>query len=221
MADIKIHDCAQRTPEWVALRVAKITATDGAALMSKPPKSGGETAGKADLRMRLVVERVTGRPAEDGGFVSAAMQWGIDHEDEAFAAYEARTGQLVDRVGFVERADLPCGCSPDGILGADPILGGIELKCPKSTTHLGYLNLRGKVPSEYRWQLVHTLWVTGAPYWDFVSFDPRFPEPLQLYVTRFTVTPEAMAEYDAAVRAFLADVDKAHADFLEMLEGRR
>lgn len=164
----------------------------------------GEAAARRDLKTQLVCERLTQEPQEDV-FVNAAMQRGIDAEPLAFAAYEAHTGQVVQRSGFLQHADLMAGCSLDGHVGN---FGGIiELKCPKSSTHLKYL--RGKVaPADYMPQLIHNLWVTGAAWCDFVSFDDRFPPDLSLFVVRVPRESVDLKAYELAVRLFLSEVDK-------------
>lgn len=133
------------------------------------------------------------------------MQWGIDHEAAAFSAYEGLTGNMATRVGFIAHNTIMAGCSPDGVL--DDCRGGLELKCPKQATHLGYLRGNKVCPPEYVPQLVHSMWVTGAEYWDFMSFDPRFPPELQVFYARVERDEKAIAEYEAKALAFLAEVD--------------
>ena len=202
--NVQVVECEQRTPAWFAARAGILTATGASDMLAKPLKSGGEPACRRDLRVQLALERLTGQPAEEPGFVSAAMQRGTDMENEARAAYEAVTGTLVQEVGFVRRTDLPVGCSPDGIVGE--LDGGVEIKCPKSATHLGYWRNPGVVPAEYIAQVTHALYVTGAPWWDFVSYDPRFPEPLRLFIVRVRREDVDLEAYQTDVLRFLASV---------------
>lgn len=216
MANAIIVECEQRTPEWFAARAGILTATGAADMLAKPLRSGGEPACRRDLRTRLVVERLTGEPAEENGYVSPEMKRGTELEPVALATYEAATGLLVESVGFVRHETLPIGCSPDGIFtdfGTGAIVGGLELKCPKSATHLGYWRHPGRAPAEYVPQLTHTLFVTGAPWWSFCSFDPRFPEPLQLFHVRVMAADLDLAAYAKAVDSFLAEVE---AEFQEV-----
>jgi hypothetical protein len=155
------------------------------------------------LRMQLVCERLTQTVQEDG-FVSAAMQRGTDCEPLAFAAYEAETGQMVQRSGFLAHDTLPIGCSLDGHL--EDFIGILECKCPKSATHLRYLKA-GVVPADYLPQITHNLWVTGAQWCDFVSFDDRFPAALSFFRVRVNRDEKAIAEYAAKALAFLAEVE--------------
>jgi hypothetical protein len=184
-------------------------------MLARPLKSGGEPAARRDLRVRIALERFTGVPAEDNGYVSPEMKRGTELEPAALAAYEAATGTLVQAVGFIRHGELPIGCSPDGVIGN--LEGGVELKCPKSATHLGYWSNEGKVPAEYLPQLTHTLYVSGAPWWDFCSFDPRFPEPLQLFRVRVLRADVDLGIYEASLLGFLQEVEAEQAKVAALL----
>lgn len=199
---MKVHDIAQRSPEWYALRLGKLTASRAADMMATIKT--GEAAARRDLRMQLVCERLTGQSQEDT-YINAAMQRGIDKESDAFAAYEALTGRLANPVGFVTHDTIAAGCSPDGEVNGYE--GVLELKCPKSSTHLSYLRSR-TVPKEYLYQIVHSLWITGAQWCDFVSFDDRFPAALQVLCIRVPRDEAQIASYEIMVRAFLSEVEK-------------
>jgi hypothetical protein len=194
-----LHHCQQRTPEWFALRVGKLTGSCAKDMLARTQKSG-EAAARRDLRMRLLAERLSGTSQEDT-YVNAAMQWGIDHEADALAAYQAKTGVLVESIGFVEHDGLPVGSSPDGF--ADE--GLVSIKCPKTATHIGYLRTQAE-PSEHWAQNTHELWLTGRPWLDFVSFDPRLPR-LELCIVRVTRTPAELQTYELALLAFLSELE--------------
>lgn len=200
-----IIDCQQRSPEWCAARVGLLTASCADAILTVRKKGSGELAIRTNLRRRLVAERLTRLPIEDSsGYQSVHMQRGEESESLAFAAYEAETGQIVQRVGFVKHDTLAAGCSPDGIVGI--WVGGLELKCPKSTTHLEYLQA-GELPEEYRGQVLHNLWITGLPWWDFCSFDDRFDEGLDLVRVRVERKQVEIDAYELLARQFLAEVE--------------
>lgn len=74
----------QRTPEWYAARLGKCTASRLNDVMAKL-KSGGWAASRASYCAELVAERLSGQITN--GYVSAAMQHGIDTEPEARLAY--------------------------------------------------------------------------------------------------------------------------------------
>ena len=213
-----LHTMEQRTPEWVQIRVGKLTAS-AAKGMLKTIKTGF-SAERADLRMQLACERLTGLSCETPFTPTDAVQRGIDKEADAIRAYEALTGMLVGRVGFMEAEGYPAGCSPDGVVeGQDGFYGLVEIKCPTTKVHVGYLR-GGVVPALYQTQLTHSLWVAGPEYGyiDFVSFDDRLPEGLQLFVVRQQRDESVMDAHQMAVEMFLGEVD-AEVEALLALQG--
>lgn len=162
----------------------------------------GEAAARRDLRVQLVCERLTQTLQEDS-FINAAIQRGIDCEPLAFAAYESLTGQMAQRTGFLAHDTLAIGCSLDGHVG--DFDGLVEVKCPKSATHLKYLRA-GVVPSDYLPQITHNLWVTGAAFCDFLSFDDRFPPQLQTFLVRHERDEQQISSYALSANLFLKEV---------------
>lgn len=197
-----IIDAAQRSPEWFMARLGRLTGSRAADMLATI--KSGEAAARRDLRVQLVVERLTQTLQEDA-FVNAVMQRGIDMEPAAFIAYEARTGQFADRTGFLAHKTLAIGCSLDGHVG--DFDGILEVKCPKSATHLGYLK-GGGVPASYLPQITHNLWVSGAAWCDFLSFDDRFPPALQTFLVRVDRDEAAIDAYAKTALAFLAEVER-------------
>ncbi len=196
-----VCEAEQRSPEWFQARLGRLTGSRAGDMLATI--KSGEAAARRDLRTQLVVERLTSSVQEDG-FINAAMQWGIDQEPAAFAAYQSLTGLLASRTGFLSGTDLMVGCSLDGHVG--DFEGICEFKCPKSATHLKYL--RGAIlPIDYLPQVRHNLWVTGAKWADFMSYDPRFPAHLQTFLVRVEASTLDMAAYQRAVETFLAEVD--------------
>lgn len=192
----------QRTDAWRAARLGRVTGSCASDMLAKIKT--GEAAGRRNLRIRLVLEQLTGVSQEDG-FVSRDMQRGIELEPAAILAYEVETGRLVRRSGFLAHPTLMAGCSPDGIIGN--FAGLLEAKCPKSATHLDYL--RGEVPGDYLKQCQHNLWISGAPWCDFVSYDPSFaPLGLALKITRIYMDDAQRSAYELLVRMFLGEVER-------------
>ena len=205
MRNFTVIDAPQRSSEWFAARAGRLTGSRAKDMLATI-KSGAWAASRRDLLMQLVVERLTGKPAEESDFVNAAMQWGIDHEAEAFVAYEALTGHVAVRTGFLAHTELMVGCSLDGHVG--DFEGIVELKCPKSTTHWNYLRGDRVIPADHVTQIRHNLFVTGAAWCDFLSFDPRFPPEMQTFYLRVTRDECDLDGYAELVRVFLADVDR-------------
>lgn len=213
MKSFAVVDVDQRSAEWFAARLGRLTGTAAAAMLSKG-KGSAEAVGRRDLRIRLALERLTGAAQEDS-YQNADMKRGVELEPDALAAYEVAYGAAVSKVGFVQRTDLLAGHSPDGIIG--DFAGLLELKCPRSATHYGYLR-EGVLPSEYAAQVTHGLYVTEAQYCDFVSFDPRFPPSLQLFRYRVERAAVDLTAYELALKLFLSEVDREVADIAKLAE---
>jgi putative phage-type endonuclease len=190
----------QGTGEWFNARTGKLTASRMRSAM-KRLKNGEDSAERKNLKIEILCERMTGDIVDK--FVSAAMQWGIEKEPEAKAAYEKKTGRLIKDVGFIDHPRIEfCGASPDGFVDD----GLIEIKCPNTATHVGWI-LDGGIPEEHKAQMTLQAAVTGRSWVDFVSYDPRMPEPQQLLVKRFYPTAGEIAEIEAEAEKFLAEVD--------------
>lgn len=175
-------------------------------------KSGGEAAGRRNLRAQLVLERLTGKPQERS-FQSQAMLDGIEREEAALEAYELLTGRLLRTVGFVSHSELLTGASPDGIVGEFESF--VEVKCLIPATHLDTLKT-GRVPDEYLKQMRHLAWLADMRTGAFVSYHPEFPEGLQLKVIQVSFTAAELKEHGSAVSTFLAEVDREVASLRTM-----
>ena len=190
----------QRTEEWFAARLGKVTASRVADVLAKI--KSGESASRKNYKMELVVQRLTGKQGES--FTNAAMEWGTEQEPFARMAYEAHTGTFVKEEGFVDHPTIEgFGCSPDGIVGE----GLIEIKCPNTANHIETV-LENKVPSKYIPQMQCQMACTGAKWCDFVSFDPRVPEDLQLFVVRVERDQEYIDAMEVEVKQFLDEVNQ-------------
>lgn len=190
----------QRTDAWFAARVGKVTASRIADLMART--KSGWSASRDNYRAQLVVERLTGQ--QEGGFTNAAMQWGVDQEAAARECYQFERDVPVAEVGFFNHPSIEmAGASPDGLVGVD---GLVEIKCPNTATHIA--TLRGApIADKYVKQTQFQMACTGALWCDFVSYDPRLPIEMQLHVQRINRDYALIAEIEAAVVAFLAEVE--------------
>jgi hypothetical protein len=196
--------CDQRSPAWFAARLGRLTGSRAADALAVLKRGSGEAAGRRNLRIQLVLERLTGQPQEDG-YCSPAMQQGIDREPAARAAYEAVTGTLLQTSGFLQHPTLLAGVSLDGFVG--DYAGLVEIKAPLAATHLDYVRT-GTIPADYLTQVRHALWITGAAWCDWCSYCPEFPPELQLKIVRVVSVPQELAAYEVMVRAFLVEVDR-------------
>ena len=191
----------QGTVEWHLQRLGKVTASRIADVLSKG--KSGESASRKNYRTELLVQRLTGQPGES--FTSAAMEWGTATEPMARIAYEVAKGNFVEQVAFLDHPTIAnYGCSPDGLVDKD---GLIEIKCPNSSNHIDYL-LDDKPPAKYIPQMQCQMAVTGRQWCDFVSFDPRLPDDLQLFVVRLERDQEYIEAMEVEVKKFLSEVDE-------------
>ena len=191
----------QRTDEWFAARLGKVTASRVADVAARTKTGYG--ASRANYMADLIVERLTGQKASS--FTNQAMEWGVEQEPNARAAYSAKTGELVEEVGFIDHATIQMsGASPDGRIGGE---GLVEFKCPSTATHLEYI-LTDTVPGKYIVQMQWQMACTAAAWCDFASYDPRLPPHLQLFIKRVPRDEKHIAELEAEVRKFLTELDE-------------
>lgn len=190
----------QRSEEWFAARLGKVTASRVADLMATTKT--GYSASRANYLAELICERLTGQQAER--FSNAAMAWGTETEPQARAAYEFITDASVQEVGLIDHPSIAMfGASPDGLIGDD---GLIEIKCPNTATHIETL-LGETVPGKYVTQMQVQMACTGRAWCDFVSFDPRLPGDLQLWIKRVQRDDVAIQNIEAETVKFLGELD--------------
>lgn len=207
---MKIITQDQRTSGWLIARAGKFTGSRFADLMAKT--RSGPSASRANLIVAVALEILTGEPEQT--YQNDAMRRGTELEPFARGAYEARTGELVTEIGFAIHDTIPyVGVSVDGLLGDD---GLIEIKCPASQAkHLAALR-DGSHATEYRWQIQGQLWVTGRQWCDAVSYDPRFPEGLQLAIRRVERDEKAIKDLQDACIAGHVEVQAIVAELRSM-----
>ncbi|MBM3738924.1 MAG: YqaJ viral recombinase family protein, partial [Acidobacteria bacterium] len=195
---------------WFAERAGHATASRFADVLATIKT--GEAATRRNYRLQLVTERLTGLPCDT--YQNAAMAWGTATEAAARQAYEVATGEIVEQVGFIKHPDVAwAGASPDGVIGR----GGLELKCPfQSTIHV--MTLQGGMPSEHVAQVQGQIWCCGFDWVDFVSFDPRMPEKLRLYVERVKRDEAYIAKLAASVKVFLDEVERDYQSLLSQVK---
>ena len=190
----------QGTPEWMAMRLGKLTASRMADVLATT--KSGPSASRKNYMAQLVAERLTGEVAEF--FTNAAMAWGTDNEPLARAEYEILRDSTVEQIDFVDHPTIAmCGASPDGLVSDS---GLVEIKCPNTATHIDYL-LGQKPPAKYIPQMALQLACTGREWCDFVSYDPRMPEPHRLFIVRYTPDSEYMEKINSEAVSFLAEVE--------------
>jgi len=201
----------QRSEAWFTQRLGKVTASRVSDVIAKT--KSGYSASRDNYMADLIVERLTGQKASS--FSNAHMEWGTEQEPAARAAYSAYTGELVEEVGFVDHPSvLMSGASPDGVVGE----GLVEIKCPATSTHLDTL-LAGTVPSKYVAQMQWQMACTGRKFCDFVSYDPRLPDHLRLFVKRVERDGEYIKMLEGEITLFLAELEEKLNKLQELKRG--
>ena len=191
----------QGSDAWKQARLGRVTASRVSDVIAKTNSGWG--AGRKNYLAELIAERLTGVAAE--GFTNAAMKWGTDTEPLARAAYEFFRDSEVEQVGFIEHPTIPMsGASPDGYVGAD---GMVEIKAPNTATHIDTL-LGQTIPDKYMVQMQWQMACAGRAWCDWVSFDPRLPENLRLFVRRVERDNARIAELGDAIVGFLGELDQ-------------
>lgn len=195
-----MNDFDQGSADWFAIRCGKVTASRVSDVIAKT--KSGPSASRANYAAQLIAERLTGTVAES--YSNGAMAWGTEQEPEARLAYEFRTDVEVEQVAFVPHFTIPMtGASPDGFVGDT---GLVEIKCPNTATHIETL-LTGNIPGKYETQMLWQMACCDRAWCDFVSFDPRMPEEMRLFVKRLQRDDDRIAELEAEVTAFLSEID--------------
>lgn len=192
----------QGSEAWFELRRGLATGSHFADVMAQG-RGGAESTTRRNYRMRLALEIVTGKLLESTFKGNAHTERGHEREPFARMAYESITGNIVTEVPFIKHKYLECGVSPDGLVGDD---GMTEFKCPIPAIHWDYLQLKDQPPAEYKWQVYGEMWVADRQWNDFVSYCEEMPEPLQTHIVRVKRDDKIIAELEAGVSKFLAEV---------------
>lgn len=207
-----ICDMDQRSPAWFQARLGRATGSKAHCVTAKAKSGSGEAVTRRDYRMQLAIERLTGKSQEDA-YQSADMKRGAELEPKAIAAYEAESGYIVRRTGFLSMRDHMAGCSLD--MDMNDLEAFSELKCPKAAVHVEYIR-ENRLPPVYVPQFNHNFWVSGAKWAEFVSYNDEVPEWLQLFRIRVERDEAAIAAYEIAVTRFLAEVSIEVRDLQDM-----
>lgn len=201
----------QGSTEWFAQRLGKVTASRVSDVMART--KSGPAASRKNYMMELLCQRLTGNREE--GFTSAAMLRGIELEPLARSAYEIRTGNDVREAEFILHPEFPdIGASPDGFVSEDGLL---EIKCPNTAQHVACLR-SGEPDGKYWWQMQCQMYCTERLWCDFVSFDDRLPEELQIFIARVERDEDAIETMRDEILEFLGELEKLT---LELTENMR
>ena len=186
----------QGSQEWLQMRLGHVTASNVSKVLAK-----GEGKTRDAYKWQLISERLTGVIEE--GYTNSEMQHGKDTEFQARMAYEIDKNVFVQQVDFIKHKHLLwVGVSPDGLVEQD---GMVEIKCPKTVTHLNTLKTK-EVPKTYVPQMQMQMWVTERKWNDFVSFDPRLPTHLQYICIRLEKDDKFIKMMEQEILTFLESI---------------
>jgi putative phage-type endonuclease len=189
----------QGSDEWLRARLGKATASRVSDIVARTKTGWG--ASRANYAAQLIAERLTGALVES--YTNAAMQWGTATEAEARLAYADSVIETVTEVGFIPHPVIVMtGASPDGLVGKE---GLVEIKCPNTATHIDIL-LAERIPDKYILQMQWQVACAERDYCDFVSYDPRLPAEMRLFVKRLERDDKRIAELSKEVAIFLDEV---------------
>ena len=195
-----ITDIEQGSDEWLELRMGWLTASKFKDVISNG-RGKAPSKTRQSYMYQLAAETLTGERGES--FSSEYMEWGTKTEPQARAMYEFETGSEVSEVAFIKWNTInKVGISPDGLIGDD---GGIEIKCPKTTTQIDTF-LSGKMPTIHNAQVQGSMWVTGRKWWDFVSFDPRIDGDAGYFCVRVERDEDYIKDLEDKCLAFEAEL---------------
>jgi hypothetical protein len=162
-------DIIQGTPEWMAVRWAKVGGTRSKGLFTK-----GDT-----LYLEMLAE-YTEQYVHEESYQSAAMERGNELEPEAIFEMMQYTGVNVQSVGWLQSVECPIlGISPDAITEDETIC--FEVKCPSAKKHVENC-LSADIPLDYVHQCVHYFTVNpklSTLY--FGSYRPEALKPLKVW----------------------------------------
>lgn len=203
----------QRSEQWFASRVGKITGSRMSALFAKG-RGGAESSDRRNYRAQLACERLTGKPTESSRS-TLAMKVGVEREPDAIALYQAVTGELVTAVSFLEIPGYPAGASPDGLIDLD---GALEAKCPNAATHIDYMRLAASAcPSEYVYQVQAEIWAANRQWCDFISYCPDLPAPANLIIRRVARDDKLIDSMRVAIKVFNDEIEEEMAMIQEYI----
>lgn len=187
------HTAPQGSPEWLEARRGVITGSRFRDCRDRL-KSGAPSKDCLSYAMDVARERAGGRAAEV--FANTAMRLGTEQEPFARAAYEAKTGNLVEEAGFITTDDNLFGVSVDGLVDGDGI---IEIKTMVSSRTLFEAVVKGDI-SSYIDQCNGAMWLLGRQWVDLVLWAPDL-EPIGRHLTIVRISRD-----DNAIEALEADL---------------
>lgn len=197
---------SQSSDEWLYEHSIRCTASRFKDVMKGA--KGKFLAARQKYAIEIAAVRLTGVIKQLNGI--AAIEHGIEYENEARNTYEFISGNTVEQSGLITLPENDMvGCSPDGLIDDD---GGVEIKCFDTKRHIEIV-FNG-LPKEVIPQVQGCMWVTGRKWWDFVSYDPRIQGSKNIYIQRIERNDKYIKSLSEDVLSFVDEVKKITEHFL-------
>jgi putative phage-type endonuclease len=188
----------QGSPEWFEKRGGMISASRMCQMMAD-----GQGITRDKYKYKLAVERLTGKPIMDG-FKTEYTERGVELEPQARDYYEFYSGSTITQVPFIYHAETKIGlASPDALVDDDGLL---EIKCPKYSTHIGYL-INKKIPRAYLLQIFWQLACTKRKWCDWMSYCPELPANMKALIIRVDRNEGEIQTLEREARKFNNEVN--------------
>lgn len=192
----------QGTTEWHRMRAGVITASRVHDIIKKGRAKGSYSAARQVYMNELIAQVCTGLLPEQ--LTAKQVLWGHENEPKALELYDPFEDKKINQIAFIYGLDMRCGVSPDALVDDN---GGLEIKCPWTTSQYIDQLLGGEPKPEYLTQMQYSMWLTGREYWDFANYDPRM-KMRNINVVRHEPDLELFKMFDEEIPKFISDMDK-------------
>lgn len=192
----------QGTTEWHRMRAGVITASKVHDIIKKGRSKGGYSAARQVYMNELIAQVCTGLLPDE--LTAKQVMWGKDNEPKALALYDPFEEKNIHQIAFIYGMDMRCGVSPDALVNDN---GGLEIKCPWTTSQYIDQLLGGEPKPEYLTQMQYSMWLTKREYWDFANYDPRMKKN-NIKIVTHEPDLKLFEVFDNEIPKFIEDMDK-------------
>lgn len=192
----------QGTTEWHRMRAGVITASKVHDIIKKGRAKGSYSAARQVYMNELIAQVCTGLLPDE--LTAKQVMWGKDNEPKALALYDPFEEKDIHQIAFIYGMDMRCGVSPDALVNDN---GGLEIKCPWTTSQYIDQLLGGDPKPEYLTQMQYSMWLTKREYWDFASYDPRMKKN-NIKIVTHEPDLKLFEVFDNEIPKFIEDMDK-------------
>ena len=192
----------QGTTEWHRMRAGVITASKVHDIIKNGRAKGSYSAARQVYMNELIAQVCTGLLPDE--LTAKQVMWGKDNEPKALALYDPFEEKSIHQIAFIYGMDMRCGVSPDALVNDN---GGLEIKCPWTTSQYIDQLLGGEPKPEYLTQMQYSMWLTKREYWDFANYDPRMKKN-NIKIVTHEPDLKLFEVFDNEIPKFIEDMDK-------------